>query len=306
MPTLVLRENVYTDPRVPVAVESGLYVIGNPNGDAPVLVTTNFMLTFYTVKTDLESAGVDCYLLVIDTGGICVGASVASGRFNADVVKEAMGAPVEIEFAVDLTKDEYGRASFYLLQIKPLLANEVDFNIELDKLDKNSLLLLADKSVGNGLIDDICDIIFVDINNFDKTKTEEIAVEIARFNDEMKKAGKKYVLIGPGRWGTRDKFIGIPVVWSDISMAKVIVETSLKDFPLDASLGSHFFHNVISMNVGYFSVNQMAGKGFIKWDKLYNANVVKRGEYIYHVRYDNCLTIKMDGKKRVSVIEINR
>jgi len=90
MPTLVLRENIYTDPRVPVAVESGLYAIGNPNGDAPVLVTTNFMLTFYTVKTDLESAGVDCYLLVIDTGGICVGASVASGRFNANAVKEAM------------------------------------------------------------------------------------------------------------------------------------------------------------------------------------------------------------------------
>ncbi len=90
MPTLVLRENIYTDPGVPVAVESGLYVIGNPNGNAPLFVTTNFMLTFYTVKTDLESAGIDCYLLVVDTGGICVGASVASGRFNADVVKEAL------------------------------------------------------------------------------------------------------------------------------------------------------------------------------------------------------------------------
>ncbi len=90
MPSIVLRENIYTDPRVPVAVESGLYKIGNPNGKAPVFVTTNFMLTYYTVKTDLESAGIDCYLLVIDTGGICVGASVASGRFNANAVKEAL------------------------------------------------------------------------------------------------------------------------------------------------------------------------------------------------------------------------
>jgi acetyl-CoA decarbonylase/synthase complex subunit gamma len=90
MPTLVLRENIYTDPRVPVAVESGLYEIGKPDGESPLFVTTNFMLTFYTVKTDLESAGVNCYLLVIDTGGICVGASVASGRFSADAVKEAM------------------------------------------------------------------------------------------------------------------------------------------------------------------------------------------------------------------------
>ena len=222
-----------------------------------------------------------------------------------DVVKEAMGAPVEIEFAVDLTKDENGRASFYLLQIKPLLTNEEDYKIHPEELKKDNLLLLADKSVGNGIIKDLCDVIFVDINQFDKTQTEEIAREIARFNTRMKKEDKSYILIGPGRWGTRDKFIGIPVTWSDISNAKIIVETNLKDFPLDASLGSHFFHNVISMNVGYFSVNQTGGKGFIQWEKLYNAPIIKRGKYILHVKFDNCLTVKMDGKKRISIVEIN-
>ena len=222
-----------------------------------------------------------------------------------DIVQEAMGTPVEIEFAVDLTKDKNGKASFYLLQIKPLLINEDDFKINENELKKENLLLLADKSVGNGIIKDLCDVIFVDINKFDKTKTEEIAKEIAEFNETMKKENKSYILIGPGRWGTRDKFIGIPVVWSDISKAKIIVETSLKDFPLDASLGSHFFHNVISMNVGYFSVNHIGGKGFIKWDKLYNAKTLKRGKYIIHIKFDKCLTIKMDGKKRISIIEIN-
>ncbi len=220
-----------------------------------------------------------------------------------DIVKEAMGSAVEIEFAVDLTRNKEGKSSFYLLQIKPLLSNEEDYKIDLNKINYEKLILLSDKSVGNGIIKGIKDVIFVDINNFDKTITEEIAQEIATFNTLMKKEDKDYVLIGPGRWGTRDKFIGIPVAWSDISKAKVIVETSLRDFPLDPSLGSHFFHNVISMNVGYFSVNQQSGDSFIKWDKLYNANIIRKGKYIIHVRFDKDLIIKMDGKKRISIIE---
>jgi len=220
-----------------------------------------------------------------------------------DVVKEAMGAPVEIEFAVDLTKDKEGRASFYLLQIKPLFTGDEDFKIDLRKLDKDKIIVFAEKSVGNGRMEDLKDIVFVDVNKFDKTKTEEIAAEIAEYNKVMKEKDLFYVLIGPGRWGTRDKFIGIPVVWSDISRAKVIVETDLEGFPLDASLGSHFFHNVISMNVGYLSVNQQAGKGYIDWDKLYSAEVVHRGNYILHIRYNDGIIVKMDGKKRISVIE---
>ncbi len=220
-----------------------------------------------------------------------------------DVVKEAMGAPVEIEFAVDLTKDDEGRASFYLLQIKPLLTNDEDFKINEKELKEENLIVYAGKSVGNGKIDDLKDVVFVDVNKFDKTKTLEIAKEIAEYNAKLKEQDISYVLIGPGRWGTRDRFIGIPVVWSDISRAKVIVETDLEGFPLDASLGSHFFHNVISMNVGYLSVNQQAGKGFIRWEKLYDAKVVHRGEYIIHVRYENGLTVKMDGKKRIAVVE---
>jgi len=112
----------------------------------------------------------------------------------------------------------------------------------------------------------------------------------------------KYLLIGPGRWGTRDRWIGIPVNWPQISSAKVIVETSLEGYPLDASSGSHFFHNVTSMNVGYFSVQQELANSFIRWEVLDKQPLVQRSTYFKHVRFDQPLSIRMDGKKRVAAI----
>src|SRR6056297_1406329 len=114
--------------------------------------------------------------------------------------------------------------------------------------------------MGNGKIDYIRDVIFVDEEKFDNNRTLEMTNEIEKLNKQMLKRNQKYILIGPGRWGTRDKFIGIPVVWSQISNAKVIVEVGLEDYPLDASLGSHFFHNLTSMNVGYLSIANKTGK----------------------------------------------
>jgi len=113
---------------------------------------------------------------------------------------------------------------------------------------------------------------------------------------------RKYILIGPGRWGTRDPFIGIPVNWSQISNAKVIVETSLEEFPLDASLGSHFFHNVTSMNVGYFSIQHDSPTSFIRWDELGEQEVVEETGFVKQVRFTEPVCIMMDGKKRISII----
>jgi hypothetical protein len=135
-------------------------------------------------------------------------------------------------------------------------------------------------------------------------QTEKMAREIESLNDQMLKEGKRYVLIGPGRWGTRDRFIGIPVVWPQISNAKVIVEVSLPDFHLDASLGSHFFHNVTSMNVGYFSINQGSMDGSIFWDKLQKQQIITRGEFFNHIRFKKPLLIRMDGKKRMAVVSM--
>ncbi len=216
--------------------------------------------------------------------------------------KEAMGTAVEIEYAVDLNKDKEGKATFYILQIKPLVSQNMECNVNLDEIDKNSIVLFSDKGMGNGAINDLADVIYVDKERFDKTKTEEIAKEIERFNDKMVKQNRHYILIGPGRWGTRDKWIGIPVKWHQISNAKVIVETSLEDFPLDASSGSHFFHNVTSMQVGYFTVQPELNKHYIRYDILNNRQLVEQGEFVKHVRFEKPLQVKMDGKKRLYVI----
>jgi|APCry1669189101_1035198.scaffolds.fasta_scaffold00007_2 CheY-like chemotaxis protein len=219
-----------------------------------------------------------------------------------DVVKEALGTPVEIEFAVDLNKDDENRASFYLLQIKPLIGNLTDYHVDMSKINPAEILLFAEKEMGNGNVEDIHDVIFVDPDTFDKEKTREMAEEINHINHEYFKAEKKYVLIGPGRWGTRDRWIGIPVNWPQISQAKVIVETSLEGFPLDASSGSHFFHNVTSMNVGYFSIQPELSDSFIRYDVLRKQKNVRKTQYFSIVHFEQPLSIRMDGKQRISVI----
>jgi CheY-like chemotaxis protein len=220
-----------------------------------------------------------------------------------DVVKEALGTPIEIEYAVDLNKDSQFRASFYLLQIKPMVGKEDDYNIELGEVDFENAVLYAEKSLGNGRIKYIRDVVFVEPSRFNKLKTEEMAAEIEELNQQFRKEKKNYILIGPGRWGTQDKFIGIPVNWAQITNAKVIVETDLEDFPLDASLGSHFFHNVTSMNVGYFSVHS-GGKNFINYDILNQQELIIDRKYFKHVRFQKSLDIVMDGRKRKSVINL--
>ncbi len=222
-----------------------------------------------------------------------------------DVVKEALGSPVEIEFAVDLTKDKNGLASFYLLQIKPLVCHEEDYHVDKDKIDKEHLVLYSEKTMGNGKIQHIKDVIYVMPDTFDNTKTIEMKEEIAMLNQRMQEEGKQYILIGPGRWGTRDKFIGIPVAWPQISNAKIIVEMSLDDFALDASLGSHFFHNVTSMNVGYFSVNHKSIHDFISWDILDKQKIISKTKHFKHIEFKKPLTITMDGRKRFSAITWN-
>lgn len=219
-----------------------------------------------------------------------------------EIVKEAMGTPVEIEYAIDLNKDEYGKTNFYLLQIKPLIGNASDYEIDESKIDRSHLILRSVKAMGNGVIENISDIIYIDLNHFDKSKTETMASEISQLNDIMKAEDRKYILIGPGRWGTRDKWIGVPVVWPQISNAKVIVELGFEGFPLDPSSGSHFFHNVTSMNVGYMSIPTTNSEQFIDWEKINGLEVVRRTQFFVHARSPQPLIVKMDGKNRISLI----
>ncbi|MBN1131728.1 MAG: pyruvate, phosphate dikinase [Bacteroidales bacterium] len=223
-------------------------------------------------------------------------------RLVLDVGQQALGSPIEIEYALDLDKSENGKPSIYLLQIKPMLGSDAVFSFEMDSINQEDLIILAEKSMGNGRIDDLTDIVYVIPEIFDKLRTRMIAREIEEFNAGLVQQGRQYVLIGPGRWGTKDPLIGLPVNWSQISHARVIIETSLENFPLDASLGSHFFHNVTSMNVGYFSIQHQSGSSFIRWDVLGRQKVVKETEFVKHIRFDEPLCILMNGRKRISVV----
>ncbi len=217
-------------------------------------------------------------------------------------LRDSFDTPVEIEFAVNLQPDDGNQPVFYILQVKPLIVPVENFSASIDNADPEKMIIYAEKSMGNGLIKDITDVIFVKNDTFDNTRTPEIAEQISRLNEKLARADRKYLLIGPGRWGTRDRFIGIPVRWTQISHAKVIVETSLEGFPLEASYGSHFFHNITTLNIAYFSVMPEAGKGFIKYGKLENARLVEETEFVKHVRFDKPLEIIIDGSKRKAAV----
>ncbi|MEI6060263.1 MAG: PEP/pyruvate-binding domain-containing protein [Bacteroidota bacterium] len=219
-----------------------------------------------------------------------------------DIVKEAMGTPVEIEFAIDLNRDKDYKTTFYLLQIKPLIGAELDYQVNMDEIRKDEIVLYSEKGMGNGLVSDITDVIYIDKDEFDKSKTREMVLEIEHLNQLMRKENRHYILIAPGRWGTRDRWIGIPVNWPQISNAKTIIETSLEGYPLDASSGSHFFHNVTSMNVGYFSVQPEIGKSYIDYELLKRQKLINKTDFFRHVRFENALKVKMDGRKRIAVV----
>ena len=216
--------------------------------------------------------------------------------------KEAMGSPVEIEYAVDLEEGENKLPTFYLLQIKPLIRREEQLNVNLGTIEADKTLMFAKRGMGNGIVSGITDVIFVDPTRFDKMKTRQIAEEINKFNRQMNFLNKEYILIGPGRWGTRDPFTGIPVTWANISNARIIVEMGLENFPLDGSLGSHFFHNVTSMNVGYFTIPHNSPDSNVNMEKLLEMPVIDEGNYIKHVGFEQELHIVMDGKNRQALI----
>lgn len=220
-------------------------------------------------------------------------------------VKDAFGSPVEIEWAVDLNPGRNGLPTFYLLQIKPLVGSQITKNIDISQIDEAQTILYTKSSLGNGEIEGIQDVIFIDNDKFSKLKTLEMVSEIEYLNNIMNREDKQYVLIGPGRWGTRDQFLGVPVAWSQISNARVIVEVSLENYPLDSSLGSHFFHNVTSMNIGYFSVQHKSTTDYIKWDLLNQQEIVHETKYFKHVRFQKPFKIMMDGVNKTSIIFTN-
>ncbi|MDQ7815905.1 MAG: PEP/pyruvate-binding domain-containing protein [Melioribacteraceae bacterium] len=212
------------------------------------------------------------------------------------------GAPVEIEFAVNLTVQHDKPKEFALLQMRPLvISNEIE-ELELDTFDRNSLLIKSEQVLGHGVIKDIRDIVCVDLNKFDRKYTLEVAHEIAQFNSILLQNKIPYLLIGMGRWGTLDPWLGIPVTWEQINGARAIIEANFTDFSVTPSQGSHFFQNLTSFKVGYFTINELDESGFIDWNWINEQHVYDHKEFTKHIRLDKSLLIKINGHKSKGII----
>jgi len=219
-----------------------------------------------------------------------------------DMGSWGMGAPVEIEFAVNLSEPSDKPKQFALLQMRPLVVNNELEELNVEGYQKNEIICQSDNVLGNGVTNDIYDIVYVDINHFDRSMSRAVAREISEINSKLVNIGKGYLLIGVGRWGTLDPWLGIPVTWENISGARAIVESNFKDFNVTPSQGTHFFQNLTSFKVGYFTINNFVNQGFIDWTWLEERPDVEMHEYTRHVMLDNPITIKINGQQNKGVI----
>jgi CheY-like chemotaxis protein len=219
-----------------------------------------------------------------------------------EVGGRGMNRPAEIEFAGRVSTDPRVPHEFGFLQMRPLVPAHETENLEIDEAPAEALLCRSPKVMGNGVIDTIRDVVVVDFHRFDRSMTRAAADEIARFNHELSEAGRPYLLIGVGRWGSTDPWLGIPVSWDQIAGSRVIVESGFRDFRVTPSQGSHFFQNLTSFQVGYFTVNADAGEGFIDWDWLASHPAEGEMTYIRHLRFELPLVVKMNGRKNQGLI----
>ena len=215
--------------------------------------------------------------------------------------QEAMRRPVEIEFAVEV--DAVTRSCvFYLLQIRPMVDVKSDVHIDLSEIRTENILLQSDNALGHGQMDDIADVVYVKTDGYNAGNNPLIAEEISRINAKFLNNGEHYVLVGPGRWGSSDSWLGIPVKWPNISAARIIVEAGLTNYRVDPSQGTHFFQNLTSFGVGYFTINDFNGDGIYNRALLDALPAVEETAHVRHVRFPKPLTIKLDGKKKLGYV----
>ena len=215
-----------------------------------------------------------------------------------------MRRPVEIEFAVNLNAAEK-KGVFYLLQIRPMVDMKADLNEDLDAIPEEQLLLKSVNSHGQGIMDDIQDVIYVKTEGYSASNNQLIAYDIEKLNKRFLDEGKHYILIGPGRWGSSDTWLGIPVKWPNISAARVIVEAGLTNYRVDPSQGTHFFQNLTSFGVGYFTINAYMNDGLYNQELLNSMPAVEETKYLRWVHFDKPLAVKMNGKKKIGVVSFD-
>ncbi len=213
-----------------------------------------------------------------------------------------MGTAVEMEFAVKMPTVPGKKKEFGLLQIRPLVISRDFEDLSIEPVTKGKLICKSSRVLGNGTINDIYDAIVVDYHLFERSKSKEVAAEVASFNTKMVKENTPYLLVGVGRWGSLDPWLGIPVNWDQIAGAKAIIETSFKDFTVEPSQGSHFFQNITSFMIGYFTVSDLQADDFVNWDWLLKQETVESKTFTKHIRFKNPIVIKMNGHENKGII----
>lgn len=216
--------------------------------------------------------------------------------------QKEMGRPVEIEFAVNIDQADPKRATFYLLQIRPIVDNKEVMDEDLSLVRNEDTLLSSTSVLGHGVVGDVYDVVYVKTGSFNSSNTQTIAYEIERINRGFTDREQGYVLVGPGRWGSSDPWLGVPVKWPHISNARVIVECGLENYRVDPSQGTHFFQNLTSFGVGYFTINPFKGDGWFDEAFLNAQPAVEETDFLRHVCFERPIVIKMDGKRSLGVV----
>ncbi len=216
--------------------------------------------------------------------------------------QKEMNNPVEIEFAANLETPPGTPKVFSFLQIRPIVHTEETANINLGNIDPANTIIYSDSALGNGIFKGINDLVYIRPESFNAANNKNVALEIENLNSQFVKQGTGYVLIGPGRWGSSDPWLGIPVIWPQISAARIIIESGLKNYRIDPSQGTHFFQNLTSFRVGYFTINPFIKEGSYDVDFLDNLEAVYENSNLRHVRFESPLEIMIDGRKHMGVI----
>ena len=215
--------------------------------------------------------------------------------------KAALGCPIELEFAVNIFPDKNKKPEFYLLQIKPMVLTGVK-SIQLTNVNKKEIFCQSQITLGNGIIEDIYNLIYIRPDTFDPSKSYDVSHEIESLNKQFE-SDTSYIIAGPGRWGSADPWLGIPVAWKQITNAQIIIEIGHEELPVDPSFGSHFFQNLTSLHIGYFTIDHKNNADFIDDSWLIDQNIKKKGHYVDWYQFKNPFKITIDGLSGYGRIE---
>lgn len=225
---------------------------------------------------------------------------IINDLFN--IGREAFGSEVEIEFAVNLPVDKNKEMEFYFLQMRPMVAGRELQEVKVDAYDMEDVLCKSLHTIGNGIYNDICDIIFIDPEKFELCQTKTIAREVGELNQLLFDEKRKCVLVGFGRLGTSDPWLGIPLQWSQMSQAQVVIEADLNNLQVEPSLGSHFHHNLTSLKLGYFHIGKFDDSDYFDWNWIKRLKVIRQTQFVKLVRLENPLLVKIDGRSSNGII----